>query len=110
VEIGVEGTDGELVLFVRDNGKGIDSRYQAKVFGLFEKLDASSKGSGLGLELVKRIVEMHGGKIWVESEGLGKGTTFRFTLAKTQLRWPEPTPSFYPTSSAPLSVAAPAAS
>ena len=90
VEIGIEPADGDQVIFVRDNGKGIDPRYQAKVFGIFEKLDAGAPGSGMGLALVKRIVEQHGGKIGVESEGLGHGTTFRFTLAKTQLRQPAP--------------------
>jgi PAS domain S-box-containing protein len=84
VEIGVEKTGDENVFFVRDNGVGIDSRYQPKVFGLFEKYDPGTKGSGIGLALVKRIVEVHGGKIWVESAGIGKGATFRFTLAKTQ--------------------------
>ncbi len=84
VEIGVEQAGEEMVLFVRDNGIGIDPRYQPKLFGLFEKLDPGTEGTGIGLALVKRIVEVHGGRIWVESEGLGKGTTFRFTLAKTQ--------------------------
>jgi PAS domain S-box-containing protein len=88
VEIGVEKTGDESVFFVRDNGMGIDPRYQPKVFGLFEKYDPGTKGSGIGLALVKRIVEVHGGKIWVESAGVGKGATFRFTLAKTQ---PHPT-------------------
>ena len=80
VEIGVERVGGETVLFVRDNGIGIDPRYQPKLFGLFEKLDPSTEGTGIGLALVKRIVEVHGGRIWVESEGPGKGTTFRFTV------------------------------
>jgi len=84
VEIGVEKAGEETVFFVRDNGMGIDPRYQPKVFGLFEKYDPGTKGSGIGLALVKRIVEVHGGKIWVESAGIGKGTTFRFTLAKIQ--------------------------
>jgi len=77
-----------MILFVRDNGKGIAPRHQDKVFGLFEKLDASAPGSGMGLALVRRIVEQHGGKIWVESEGVGQGTTFRFNLANTRLRQP----------------------
>jgi len=86
VEIGVETEGCELVLFVRDNGKGIDTRHRAKLFGLFEKLDPHSPGSGMGLAMVRRIVEVHGGKIWVQSDGVGRGATFRFTLAKTQLK------------------------
>jgi len=69
---------------VRDNGMGIDLRHQPKLFNLFEKLDANSEGSGIGLALVQRIIEVHGGRIWVESPGPGHGTTFRFTLAKTK--------------------------
>jgi len=81
VEIGVEEAGEELVLHVRDNGIGIDPELQPLVFGLFHKLDPGSEGEGIGLALAKRIVELHGGRIWVESEGLGKGTMFRFTLA-----------------------------
>jgi PAS domain S-box-containing protein len=80
VEIGVEDIAGERVFFVRDNGLGIDPRHQRKVFGLFEKVDPKSPGSGLGLALAKRIVELYHGRIWVESEGPGRGTCFRFTL------------------------------
>ncbi|MBK9990499.1 MAG: PAS domain S-box protein [Verrucomicrobia bacterium] len=80
VEIGAEQTSSGPVFFVRDNGIGIDPRHHAKLFGLFEKLDPRSEGTGIGLALVKRIVEVHGGKIWAESGGLGQGTTFRFTL------------------------------
>ena len=67
---------------VRDNGIGIEPRQQSRIFDLFEKLDPGTKGTGLGLALVKRIVEVHGGRIWVESEGAGKGATFRFTLGR----------------------------
>jgi PAS domain S-box-containing protein len=84
VEIGVEQADTETVLFVRDNGIGIDARYLPKLFGLFEKLDPGTEGTGIGLALVKRIVEVHGGRIWAESAGPGQGTTFRFTLAKAR--------------------------
>jgi PAS domain S-box-containing protein len=84
IEIGVEQVGEELVLFVRDNGIGIDPRLRPMLFGLFHKLDPGSEGTGIGLALVRRIVEVHGGRIWVESEGPGKGTTFRFTLAKTR--------------------------
>lgn len=80
IEIGAEARDGTWVFHVRDNGIGLDARYLDKVFGLFEKLDANAEGTGIGLTLVKRIVEIHGGRIWVESPGAGQGTTFYFTL------------------------------
>jgi len=80
VEIGVEQRGLEMVFFVRDNGAGIDPRYQEKVFGLFEKLDPRGEGTGMGLALVRRIVEIYKGRIWVESPGLGQGATFLFTL------------------------------
>jgi signal transduction histidine kinase len=82
IDIGVELQGEETVFFVRDNGMGIDKRYHENIFGLFNKLDANSEGSGLGLALVKRIVEIHGGRIWVESDGEGCGACFRFTLPK----------------------------
>ncbi|MBK5276157.1 MAG: Cache 3/Cache 2 fusion domain-containing protein [Desulfuromonadales bacterium] len=80
IEIGVEARGVERVFFVRDNGMGVDPRYTEKIFGLFEKLDPTSEGSGLGLALVKRIVEVHGGRTWVDSEGIGRGSTFCFTF------------------------------
>jgi two-component system, chemotaxis family, sensor kinase Cph1 len=80
VEIGRREQAGETVFFVRDNGIGIDPRFQGRVFGLFEKLDPDSEGSGVGLALIKRIVDQHHGRVWVESEGKGKGTTVCFTL------------------------------
>jgi len=76
----VEHDGPATIFFVRDNGMGIDPRYREKVFGLFDKLDPKSEGTGLGLALVKRIVELYRGKIWLESEGPGKGACFRFTL------------------------------
>jgi PAS domain S-box-containing protein len=80
IQIGVEGRGRDSVFFVRDNGIGITQEHGEKIFGLFEKLDNQSEGTGLGLTLVKRIVEMNGGRIWVESEGIGQGSCFRFTL------------------------------
>jgi PAS domain S-box-containing protein len=71
---------GETVFFVRDNGLGIEPQYHERIFRLFSKLDAQSEGTGAGLALVKRIVEVHGGRIWVESAGQGQGSTFCFTL------------------------------
>jgi signal transduction histidine kinase len=79
--IGERTQDGRQVLFVKDNGMGISEPHRERVFGLFEKLDVSSEGHGIGLALVKRIVELHGGRVWVESEGRGRGSTFCFTLA-----------------------------
>jgi signal transduction histidine kinase len=76
-------TDGpEPIYFVKDNGMGIDPCHHEQILNLFEKLNADSEGTGIGLALVKRIVEQHKGRIWVESEGLGKGATFCFTLAR----------------------------
>jgi PAS domain S-box-containing protein len=81
IHIGVETQNGVPTFFVRDNGIGIEPEYHERIFGLFNKLDAHSDGTGIGLALVKRIVEVHGGKVWVRSEGKGKGSTFYFTLA-----------------------------
>ena len=75
--------DGVPQFFVRDNGMGIEPRFIARIFGLFEKLDAASEGSGLGLALVKRIVELYDGRVWAESAGPGQGTCIRFTLPGT---------------------------
>ena len=80
IDIGVYKKNGQHIFFVRDNGMGIQSAYHEKVFGLFDKLDAKSEGTGVGLALAKRIIEVHGGRIWVESDGKGKGSTFCFTL------------------------------
>jgi len=79
IEIGMQVNEESPVFFVRDNGIGIEPEHFERVFRLFNKLDAKSEGTGIGLALVKRIVEVHGGKIWVESE-LGVGSTFFFTL------------------------------
>ncbi len=68
------------MLFVKDNGIGIDPEYHQKVFGLFEQLDVTADGTGMGLTLICRIIEVHGGRIWVESAGAGQGSTFCFTL------------------------------
>ena len=80
IEIGTRDVGNESIFFVRDNGIGIEPQFQDKVFGLFDKLDPNSSGTGIGLALVKRIVDVHGGRIWVESE-VGKETTFYFTIS-----------------------------
>ena len=80
IEIGQNGeTDGKPVFFVRDNGIGIEPEYKERIFGLFNKLNSQTEGTGIGLALVKRIIEFHGGRIWVESEP-GRGAIFSFTL------------------------------
>jgi PAS domain S-box-containing protein len=81
IEIGVEKQNDETVIFVRDNGSGITPQFLPKIFVVFEKLNRGSEGDGIGLALVKRIVEVHGGHVWVESAGPGLGTCFKFTLA-----------------------------
>ncbi|HXD11761.1 MAG TPA: PAS domain S-box protein [Anaerolineales bacterium] len=80
IEIGARDRDAAPIIFVQDNGLGIEPGYRDRIFALFEKLDPTVEGTGIGLALVKRIIETHGGKIWVESEGLGKGSTFYFTI------------------------------
>jgi signal transduction histidine kinase len=82
IEIGMRREGDETVYYVRDNGIGIDPRYHEKIFGLFERFNHGDDGTGIGLAIVKRIIELHGGRIWIESEGEGKGSTFCFTLPK----------------------------
>lgn len=85
IEIGTR-KDGEMtVVYIQDNGIGIDPRYHDTVFGLFNKLDTGTQGTGIGLALVRRIIEIHGGKVWVESQGKGFGATFCFTLSSNHL-------------------------
>jgi len=82
VEIGSRRDGNQTICYVRDNGIGIEPRHHERVFGLFDQLDQKVEGSGIGLALVKRIVEVHGGRVWIESEGLGHGSTFCFTIAQ----------------------------
>jgi PAS domain S-box-containing protein len=76
-------TEANPIFFVRDNGMGIDPKFSDRIFGLFDKLDSRTEGTGIGLALVKRIIEFHGGKIWVESKP-GNGATFYFSLPQSE--------------------------
>jgi len=81
IRIGCKRINNANTFFVQDNAAGIEEKYHQKIFGLFDKLNQHSEGTGIGLALVKRIVELHNGKVWVESE-LNKGSTFYFTINK----------------------------
>lgn len=72
----------EPVFYVRDNGIGIDACFHEKAFGLFDQINPRAEGTGIGLAVVKRIIDVHGGRIWVESEGDGEGSTFCFTIPR----------------------------
>lgn len=80
ISISCETRNGSRLFIVEDNGKGIDPRYHEKIFALFERLDPSIGGTGVGLALVKRIVETHGGEVWTESRIDKGGARFCFTL------------------------------
>lgn len=81
VEIGCIEKEKEFEFYVKDNGIGIKERYQAKIFVLFSKLENTDQSSGIGLSIVKKIIDLYGGKIWLTSK-VGTGTTFYFTLPK----------------------------
>lgn len=74
----------EYEFSIRDNGLGIKQEYFDKIFQIFQRLQRDDEGTGIGLTIVKRVVEWHGGRVWVESE-YGKGTVFYFTLPKREV-------------------------
>jgi signal transduction histidine kinase len=83
-EIHISATEGgeEWTFGVSDNGPGIDPRYRELVFGVFKRLHGREfPGTGMGLAIVKKIIERRGGRVWVESAP-GAGSTFRFTIPK----------------------------
>ncbi len=84
VHVGSTQQEGEVVYYVADNGPGIEAQYHDRIFGLFQTLAARDKveSTGIGLAVVKKLVEHHAGRVWLTSE-VGKGTTFYFTFPST---------------------------
>ncbi|NQT24517.1 PAS domain S-box protein [candidate division KSB1 bacterium] len=85
IHISSEKKDNQWIFAFKDNGIGIDPQYQDKIFGIFKRLHGRDEysGTGIGLAVGKKIVERHGGTLWIESEGEGKGCTFRFTVPES---------------------------
>ena len=81
IEVNVEQVNGFYQFSVKDNGIGIDKKYHGSIFNIFSTLNKSKDSTGIGLSIVKKIVELHGGTIWLESTPKA-GTTFYFTLKK----------------------------
>jgi len=85
VEVGYADKNDRHEFFVKDNGIGIDKQYHEEIFGIFKRLHRQDEyeGTGAGLSIVKKVIDDHGGAIWIDSE-LGAGATFYFTLPKKQ--------------------------
>ena len=84
VEVACRDDNGNYTFSIRDNGIGIDQQYHDKIFKIFQRLNRREdyKDTGVGLTICKKVVEAHGGTIWVEGSNPGEGTTFSFTIPK----------------------------
>ncbi|MDX2154408.1 MAG: ATP-binding protein [Bryobacteraceae bacterium] len=81
IHVGVRAENGETVVTIRDNGLGFEPRHAERIFGLFKRLHKDGyPGTGLGLAICRRVIERYGGKIWAESEGVGRGASVHFSL------------------------------
>ncbi len=84
ISISAQVEGDQVICCVADNGIGIKPEFREQIFGLFNRLNPSYEGTGIGLALVKRIIEVHDGSVWVESSGNGDGAKFCFALPVTQ--------------------------
>ena len=80
LEIGASCNGCEAHCYVADNGVGVEKRFHERIFGLFQTLGTQGSGTGVGIALAKKIVDLHGGRLWVESEGEGCGSRFCCSL------------------------------